>query len=260
MRTKGTRGFAGAAVVACGLVAAIAGCGDNAGNPVGYGPEGQPDGAVLITSVVVVSPDTSQVLLIATVLAPPPADAFRLYLNPGNQGYRPASDAAFAPVATLTSGWSVYQSVVDGFDPSVDSEILARGSRNGFETSAAPVSNRGFVPAANPIALARLQPVALFLPGDSTTTTANPTFTWQALPGAVRYIVQVYDLNGNPVYSALVPGATHQLGVGPGTTFQYLPLVNTGLYRWDVQAIDAGSRVYAVSTENRQFFAAVPLP
>lgn len=254
------RGFASVAFVGLALATALAGCGDNAGNPVGYGPEGQVGGALLITQVVVTSPDTSRILLVATVLSPPPANGFRLYLNPGGQGYRPASDAPFAPVATLTTGWSVYQNVVDGFDPSVDNEVLARGARDGFETAAAPVSNRSFIPAAGPITLARLQPITLNLPGDSTITTANPTFTWQPVPGALNYIVQVYDLNGLVMYTALTSATTHQLGVPPGTIFQQLPLVNSGLYRWTVQALDPGYRIRGVSTENRQFFASVPLP
>ena len=254
------RAFAGAATVALAVIATFAGCGDQAGDPVSFSPEGVVDGALLITSVAVVSPDTSQILLIATVLSPPPSNGFRLYLNPAGQGYRPASDAPFAPIATLTTGWSVYQNVVDGFEAGVETEILARGARDGYESSAAPVTNRAYVPAAGAITLARLLPVALVSPGDSTVVPAQPTLSWQAVPGITQYIVQVYDLNGQVVYSALVPGTSHQVGVGPGTIFHYLPLLNAGLYRWTVQGLDPGYRVHAISTENRQFFASVPLP
>jgi hypothetical protein len=254
------RGFVGGALVALAAVGSFAGCGDQSGDPVGYAPEGQIGQAFLFTSVVVTSHDTSHVLLLATVLAPPPVDGIRLYLNPADQGYRASSDAVFAPIATLTSGWSVYQNVVDGFDPTVSNAILARGARGGLESSGSAVSNRAFVLPAPPVGLARLHVVTLVSPGDSTTTHGNPTFSWQPRDGVDRWILQVFRLDGTPVYVALVDGTSHQLGVGPGTIFQHIPLVNAGLYRWNVQGLDPGSRVTAVSQETRQFFAAVPLP
>ncbi len=259
-RTMTMRGILGGALLAVTVLGTTAGCGDQSGDPVGFAPEGDVDQAFLITSVQPVSHDSSQVILIATVIAPPPADGVRLYLNPGNLGYRPASDGVFGPVTTLTSGWSVYQNVVDGFDPTVPSEIIARGARGGVESAAGPVSNRSSVPAGSTIGLARLGDVALTSPGDSTFAPAQPTFTWQASTLGSRYILQVYRLDGVPVYSALVNGTSHQMGVGPGTIFQYIPLLNSGLYRWDVQVLDGGNKVAAISRETRQFFAAVPLP
>jgi hypothetical protein len=258
--TMRMRGFVGGVLVALTAVGTLAGCGDQSGDPVGYAPEGQNGQAFLFTSIAVVSHDTSQVLLVATVLAPPPVDGIRLYLNPADQGYRASSDAVFAPVATLTSGWSVYQNVVDGFDPTVSNAILARGARGGLESSGAAVSNLSFVLPTPPVGLARLHDVTLVSPGDSTTTNANPTFSWQPREGIDRWILQVYRLDGAPVYVALVEGTSHQLGVGPGTIFHYIPLLNSGLYRWDVQGLNPGSRVTAQSQEVRQFFAAVHGP
>lgn len=246
-------------LVALAATLGLAGCGDNAGNPVGYGPEGQAGTAVLLVNTIPTAADSSSLSVLATVLSPPPADGFRIYLNPADQGYRPASDAPVPPVITLTSGWSVYQTIVEGYDPTLNSEIVARGSRNGLESLAAPVSNVAYIPAAPPVELLRLADIALDQPLDSSVVSNQPTLTWLPSPGATRYVLQLIDPTGAITYTAIVSGTSHQVGVGPGLILHALPLRNTGLYKWTVQAFDGGSRLFGLSREDRAFFVSIPV-
>lgn len=251
-------GWTRLATLAVAVTLGLAGCGDNTGNPVGYGPEGLPSDAVLVLHTVPTAADSSSLALVVSVLSPPPANGFRIYLNPANEGFRPASDAPIPPVITLTSGWSLYQTVVDGYRPDVSSQIQARGARDGIESSVAPLTNVGFVAAAAPIDLLRLGDAPLGLPGDSTIVSNQPTLNWQVVPGAMRYILQVTDAGANVLYSAVTTTNSHQVGVGPGIIVQEIPFHHAGLYRWSVQAFDAGSRLIAVTRTSRAFFVSIP--
>ena len=240
------------------LLVLVAGCGDNAGNPVGYEPEGQPGEAVLILAAIPADTTFTRALLVATIFSPPPVDGFRIYLQPDEQGFRPATEAPVRAAFTLGSGWSVYTTVVEGFDPAVRNQVIARGTRDGFESSASPRTNLAAIGPGEVPALLALQPVTLTTPGDSTTVGANPLLSWSPVPGATRYLVQVFQTSGALHYSALVSSTSHVYGSGAGTIFDAQPLRNGALYRWSVQSIDAGNRVTGISFEPSAFFVEIP--
>jgi len=252
--------FAGAALVGVALGIALAGCGgDNDGNPVGFFPVGTTGTAYLFTSAFPFVPEDSTTgFLVATVLAPPPADGFRLYLNPGDQGYRPASDAPVPPLTTTGAGYNLYSILVVGFDPSVGGTVVARGARGGLETSAAPTTNTSTIPPTHPLALLRRQAVVLSSPQDSAVvTTLTPTLTWQAIPGA-SYLLSVSLSTGQPIYTVLTSQNSHQVNVSPGVVFENQPIRDNGFYNWSVQALDGGQRVFAVSAVPNAFFVNLP--
>jgi len=242
--------FAGAALVVVALGIALAGCGgDNDGNPVGFYPVGTTGTAYLITSAFPFTPgDSTGGFLLATILAPPPADGFRLYLNPGDEGYRPANGV----------GYNLYSILVVGFDPSVGGTVVARGARGGLETSAAPTTNTSTIPAGNGLALLRRQTVTLSTPTDSANVnTLTPTLTWQAIPGAT-YLLSVTLSTGQPIYTVLTSQSSHQVNVSPGVVFENQPIRDSGFYYWSVQAIDQGQRVFGLSPVPNAFFVNLP--
>ena len=253
--------FAGSVLApsALALAIALAGCGDNSGNPTGYFPEGQHgQDAYLVTFAVPPSPDDStHALLFANILAPPPANGFVVYTNPGDEGFRAVSPTV-VPVSTTGSGYHSYFSFVEGFDPAVGTQVVARGVRDGFETSAGPVTNTSTIPPTHVLALLRRVPVTSIEPFDSSVvTTATPTLSWQPVPNS-KYIVTVSLSTGQPVYIALTSATTLQIRGGGAVVFEDQPLRDGGLYNWTIQALDEGMRVVGVSREPTAFFVNLP--
>jgi hypothetical protein len=92
------------------LALGAAGCGDNGGEPTGFGPPGTPNGALLFLDVQPATPvDSSQVLVFGDIYATPPADGFRLYVDPGNTGFRPATEFIAQPTHTFSTGRYVFR-------------------------------------------------------------------------------------------------------------------------------------------------------
>jgi hypothetical protein len=256
------RSFAGAALLA-GAAALVSGCGDNEGNPVGYGPEADVGAPILVLAAAPDSTQASGMRLNATIFSPPPVNGFRLYLDPADQGYRPAGGGLLAPAVPFGSGWSVYTAPVDGYDPSVATHFVARGAKDGVESLAAPLTNTAFLPATNASWLLTLSPMTTLTPPDSSNATTQPTFSWTPVPGATRYLLQVFSIGGfvgfAQVYGAITTTPTHTYGVD-GVIFEQQPLRNGGFYVWSVQAIDGGSRVFAASFQPTAFFIPQPPP
>lgn len=256
------RSFAGAALVLA-LGAFTSGCGDNEGNPVGYGPEADVGPAILILAAAPDSTQASGVRLDATIFSPPPVNGFRLYLDPADQGYRPAGGGLLSPIVPFGTGWSVYTAPVDGYDPSLSTHFVARGAKDGVESLAAPRTNTAFLPATDANWLLTLSPVTALTPPDSTFATLQPTFTWTPVPGATSYLLQVFSIGGfvgfAQVYGVITTAPTHTYGVG-GLIFEQQPLRNGGFYLWSVQAIDGGSRVFAATFQTLAFFTPQPPP
>lgn len=241
-------------VVAAVLLVASSGCGDNSGNPVGYAPDGRPSQAVLLLGPVA---DTlgNYVGLQATIFSPPPADGFRVYIDPAGEGFRPATEAAVPSSTSLGSGWSIYTTVVPGYDPTVPTQFLARGARDGVESILSPLTNAGFIFGTTGDALLQFQPVTITQPGDS--TGIAPTLAWNAVPGAVSYLVVIFDVNFLIIYAALSTSNVHQFGVGPGVIFEQQPM-RGGPHFMFVQAVDAGSRIFAINIVPHVFNVTVP--
>jgi len=246
MQGRSARGSAAALLVATvmGLTLLAAGCGDNAGNPTSYSPEGQASPAILLTDVQPLNADTTQVFVLAFVASPPPSDGFRFYVNPDEAGYRPASDVPIASTTTFTSGWSLFQTTLDGYDPTTTTlALIARGARGGVESSAAPVTSSGFIPASSALALTRRQTVTLVEPADSAVITTL-SFSVVPLPGAASYLLQAFNASsGEPGLLVHVPAS------GAPQTDLEVSVQNYVPYRWQVTAYDSGGRAFGISTQ-----------
>jgi len=183
-------------VGAGGLGLAAAGCGDNSGQPTGYFPEGQTSGAILLTDIQPFDAETTSVYVAAFVAGPPPADGYRFYVDPGGEGFRPATDAPIPPSTTFDSGWSLFNTVLDGYDPTTTWHALqARSSRRGIESTSSDLTALGYLPHADPLTLARRLPITLLAPDDSAQI-SEPNFDWAPVPGATQYLLQGFAASG----------------------------------------------------------------
>ena len=235
------------AATATVLALLVAGCGDNSGNPTGYFPEGQVSPAILLLDVQPSTPDTAQVLVQAFVVSPPPADGFRFYVDPDEAGYRPANEAPLPATTTFDSGWSLYQTPINGYDPTTTNlGFVARGARGGIESSAAMLSSSGYIPVSSALALARRQPITLLSPADSAQISA-PDFSWAPVAGASAYLLQAFDASTGEL-GLLV----HVPADGAAPTELDVSILNLIPYRWFVTAYDGGGRAFALSPQ-RQF-------
>lgn len=239
------------AAMAAGLALGALGCGDNSGNPTGYVPEGQVSPAILLTDVQPFNADTSQVFVQMLVAAPPPSDGMRFYVSPNNEGFRPATESPIPSSTTFDSGWSFFQSSLDGYDPTTTSmTLMARGARGGIESTSAPVTSQGTILAADALTLARREEVIQTFPADSTAI-PNLSFAWATLPGATSYMLQAFNAStgelGLLVYFNDATKSTTELEVS------VLPFVP---YRWQVFAYDGGGRAIGIS--DQRLFGLVP--
>ena len=242
------RGTAATVLVAAaaGLTLLAAGCsGDNSGNPTGYAPEGQPGTAILLTDVQPFTADTSQVFVTMFVVSPPPPDGFRFYVNPNDEGYRPATESAIPAATTFDSGWSLYQSALDGYDPTTTTvSLIARGTRRGIESSNSLVTQTATILPAPALQLARRARVQQLAPPDSAqiSSITPTTFRWAPLPGARSYVLQAFNAStgelGMVVYVDDVSATRIELEMA---------ILNQVPYRWFVVAYDVGGRAIGVS-------------
>ncbi len=232
------------AATATVLTLLVAGCGDNAGNPTGYSPEGQVSPAILLLDVQPFTPDTAQVFVQAFVVSPPPADGYRFYVNPDEAGYRPANEAPLPATTTFDSGWSLFQTSINGYDPTTSNlAFLARGARGGIESSAAMLSSPGYIPASDALTLARRQPITLLAPADSAQISA-PGFSWTPVAGASAYVLQAFNAStGELGLLVYVPAD------GADATELEVSVLNLIPYKWFVTAYDGGGRAFALSPQ-----------
>lgn len=245
MRVRYTAG--GALVL---LLAALAfGCGDNAGNPTGFSPNGLGDAALLLMDAQPASADSSEVVVYGEIYDPSSANGFRLYVDPDGQGYRPAADYLAAPSATFSTGVNAYRIRALDFDIAVENVYLGRGARNGLETTLAPLTEHAVMPPDFlPIDLARRFDAPLVAPVDSAQTDSIPTLSWAPVPNARRYRVHIEGRNGI-VYLVLTDATSHTVGSGAGIVLENLPMRSGLLYRWGVDAIDGNNRIFATTRQ-----------
>ena len=225
------------------LAAFASGCGDNSGNPTGYEPAGRGSAALLIADVQPATADTSEVVVYGEIYDASSANGFRLYVDPEGLGYRPAADYLAAPSKTFSTGVNAYRIRALDYDPTVDNVYLGRGARNGLETGGAPLTEHAFVYSIlPPHVLARRADVSLIAPADSALTDSIPTLSWNPVVGAARYRVHIEGRNGI-VYLVLTDATSHTVSSGDGMLIEDLPMRSGLLYRWGVDAIDAGNRL-----------------
>jgi len=178
------------------------------------------------------------------------ADGFRIYANPGDQGFRPAEDYIAGPTATWSTGWSLFSIQLATFDPTVGTDLVGRGAYKGIESGAASITEHSYLPIATPVELVLRVDVLLSAPADSAITDSIPVLSWNPAPGASRYLVQIFGRNGLQ-YLALTDQTTHKVGGTSGTILQDLPMRHGLFYLWDVIAVDDRNRVMGFSRELR---------
>ncbi len=245
MQGRSVRGAAALlAATAAGLALVALGCGDNSGNPTGYVPEGQVSPAILLTDVQPLNADTTEVYVQMLVVAPPPSDGIRFYVSPNDEGFRPATGAPIPPSTTFNSGWSLFQSSLDGYDPTTTSlSLIARGARRGIESTYAPVTSTSTILAAPALELARRLAVTLTAPQDSAVIDSF-NFAWAPVPGAGSYVLQAFNASTGEVGMVILVPAD-----GGPTTDLETSIQDQVPYRWQVIAYDAGGRAFAVSPQ-----------
>jgi len=236
---------------ALALALAAFGCGDNQGNPVGYEPQASGDSALLIVDVQPANADSSELAVFGVIYDGSTANGYRLYVDPGGQGFRPATDYLAAPTRTFSTGVNAYVIKALGWDPAIDNVYLGRGSRNGLESTAAPKTKPATVFMTSfPLEFARRIDVPLVAPADSAQIDSLPTLSWAPVAGATRYLVIVVGRNG-PVYYAFTDATTQTIGAPPDLLVENIPLRGGFLYRWGVEAIDAQNRIIGFTYQTR---------
>ena len=178
------------------------------------------------------------------------ADGFRIYANPGEQGFRPAEDFIAAPQATFSTKWSLFSIALATFDPAVGTDLVGRGAYKGLESGSAPITEHSYLPIATPAELVHRLDVALDSPADSAFSDSTPVMSWNPTPGAGRYLLQIFGRNGIQ-YLALTDQTSHRVEGTSGIILQDLPLRDGQFYLWDVVAVDDRNRVIGFSREVR---------
>ncbi|MEP7028593.1 MAG: hypothetical protein ABI960_08350 [Candidatus Eisenbacteria bacterium] len=228
------------------LALAAFGCGNNGGSPIGYVPEGQPNSSLLLIDVQPLSAaDSTTIVAEGLIFDASPTDGFRLYVDPANTGFRPAADYVSSPTKTYSTGYSLYQIRANAPDLSGPNDYIARGARHGIESAAAPLTNHAITPGPVPaIDLARRLDMTLLAPADSAAVDSLPTLSWAPVTGASGYLVRIIGRNG-VVYLVHTTATSHRVEIDPGLRLEVMPMRSGLFYRWDVQAIDGGHRIFA---------------
>lgn len=193
---------------------------------------------------------SDRLLVTGLILDNSTVDGFRIYANPGNQGFRPAEDFIAAPQANWTTGWRLYSIRLTTFDPAVGTDLVGRGAYRGIESGAAPLTEHSYLPIATPVDLVHRLDVALVSPEDSLETDSIPVLTWAPTAGASRYLVELTGRSGLQ-YLALTEATTHRVQGESGLIVQNLSLRDGQLYRWVIIAVDDRNRIIGFSHEVR---------
>jgi subtilisin family serine protease len=133
-------------------------------------------------------------------------------------------------VWTRQPGW-VEQACADGFGGTTQVDVITTAGTSYYIMVAgtAIVKSGDLDLSVSEVGSTPLAPT-LVAPGNNAQGSSTPTFTWQAVTGAVSYELQVGTGNP-PVYT--VTGIT-------GTTYTASPLPAGATYRWRVRTIGAG--------------------
>jgi hypothetical protein len=227
-----------------------AGCGRNSGSvPPDYAPAGQ-SGKDFLT-VEMVRPDSVSTEVLITVYDHSGANGFGLYRRLPGQGFEDVRHDPFKFIGTLNNRVEGYQSIDHDWQPNRSVDYVARGSFDGIQTSASPISNVATLPAAaNPDSLLPTALVHLVCPpgpdmkGNPPTVPLNTALVWDPIPGAVRYGLEIVRNDAHLFFLGFTDGATsYQLGSGQGEVLHENTLSPGSTYLWLVEAVDANSRV-----------------
>jgi hypothetical protein len=256
-----------AALVAVAGLALASGCGDQSGSPIGFGDTTPRAGTFLAIDVQPADPfdplvpgdtyDSSNVFVTAIVLDNSAADAFRLYLNPNNEGSRAVTDYVAPTFNAFSTGYKVYSLVANQFDPRSNNLFVAHGARGGLENNAAAVSEAAYTPGGDGQFLTRRVPITLQSPIALAEVDTVPQLTWTAVTGATRYLVQISNLNGLQ-YMVVVPSNSHKVQSQPAEFIQNVPLPANFFFQWNVFAIDKDNRVIGYTPAPEGFITRRP--
>jgi len=162
--------------------------------PDGPGADGLPgpEDSLLSTQQVSLAPGT----LHGTILDGTPASGYQVLRREANGGYAQLKDYVLNPVVRfLESQWELYafsDARPAGFSPP---SYMGRGVVAGVVTPASPLTNASELMSSDV--------AALRYTGELTPADSNFTMSWQAVPGAAAYWIQIYQFNGKDVESML---------------------------------------------------------
>jgi len=229
------------------------GCGRKGGSvPGSFSPQGQNglDDLLLVELVRETSDSITFVPAVhLTVIDGTPANGYRLYRKVGTQGYDPVSRFTAALAGVLDQGYEVYRAVDRDWQANRPVDYLARGSLNGDETPAAPVTNVATLPGAANVDDLVATEFVVHCPDTLASVDSIPRFNWPPVAGATRYLLEIVRSDRRLFLSVLLPPDTSYVYArDPGN---YLQLETTELsksaFTWSVAAIDAQYRVIARS-------------
>jgi hypothetical protein len=270
----------GVAVILTAL--ALTGCGRNEGAlPAGYAPEGVTGEETLLFVVVdsipgnSVSPPGPAVTV--TVIDRTNADGFQIYRRvDGSDAFDQAVGYAAPFGTTFNQAVQYFQAIDRDWKENRGVDYVGRATIRGHESKASPLSGAARVPAGT-FAELRPAPMEWTDPIDTLSVDSllilrgNPDpqgaalplggFEWEAVPGAVRYLVTCIRTDGVGFLTILTPpdgSTTLDLTDLTGTLELQttLPLSPSSFF-WTVDALDADNRAIA-STPGLQIFQVVP--
>lgn len=155
--------------------------------PDGPGSNGLPgpEDVLLRTEQASIAPGT----LHGTIMDGTPASGYQVLRREANGGYAQLKDYVLSPVVRfLDSQWEFYafdDARPAGFNPP---SYMGRGLVAGVVTPKSPLTNASELMSPD---VAALQYTGSNTPADS-----NFTLTWQAVPGAVAYWIQIFQFTG----------------------------------------------------------------
>jgi hypothetical protein len=257
-----------------------------------YAPEGtfSPDARIIVypdvpqvvqiyTDNIPEGPDTSDVLLSETVVrATGPgaiqgaivdgttASGYQVLRRESNGGFRSIKDFTLTPLRRwIDSEFELYRFADDspsGFSPAT---YVGRGVVGGAVTTNSPLTNPGQLGAAT---LDELVYTGLRTPYDTLIT-----MSWQAVPGAAGYWLQIFQNTGNTDQSVrtgipapfattsireyfvayvTAPADSYKIGRDPGEVLYRRPLLTGNEYLVRVSAVDPGGRMLATTYGDSQ--------
>lgn len=244
---------AGGSVLALfAVAAAVAGCDRNKGAlPAGFAPDGVASSSTYLFAQFGYdfNPDgdlAPGVLL--TVLDNGVGESFNLYRKAGSEdSFHEANTFAASFVGSFNSGYGAYQAVDFDFQENVAVQYVARAVIHGVESKLSTLSSTSLMPAATE---ADLTPELfdMIAPIDTVTTDSIPTFQWESVPGAQRYVLQAVRSDGKSYVVVVTPpdGSTsYTLQSGLGVVVHEVILTRSTFF-WDVVAVDANGFVVGV--------------
>lgn len=197
-----------------------------------------------------------------------PASGYQVLRREGNGGYAQLKDYVLNPVARfLDSQWEIYafnDAQPSDFSPP---SYVGRGVVAGVVTPTSPLTNASELVSSD---IATLQ-----YTGEATPSDSNITMSWQAVPGAAGYWIQIYQFKGGTLESILrsvqpapfvlsevrnffvgyvaAPATEYKLGEPGAQVLLKRTLLNLVEYRVRVVAVNARGELMAFSYGNWEY-------